>query len=102
MIKGRRKNYQLGGSKAVTYPSDITIGDEATLAGNRLLLIDPQGQIHEDDLAEFIETHLEPDFANWWRQKEAGRRPKVRPFSWIRTRSTPLGQRTDSPYSARR
>ena len=77
MIKNRRRNYQLGGSKAVTYPSDITVGDEATLAGNRLLLIDPQGQIHEDDLAEFLETHVEPEFAAWYRQKEAARRPKV-------------------------
>lgn len=78
MIKSRRKNYQLGGSKAVTYPSDTTVGEEATLAGNRLLLIDPTGQIHEDDLAEFLEAYVEPTFIKWWQQKEASRRPKVK------------------------
>ena len=77
MIKCRRRNYQIGGSKAVTYPSDITVGEEATLAGNRLLLIDPLGQIHEDELAEFMQTYVEPAFVKWWQQKEAARRPRV-------------------------
>ena len=77
MVKGRRRNYQLGGSKAVTYPSDIAVGEEATLASNRLLLIDPLGQIDENELAEFMETHIEPAFVKWWRQKEAARRVRV-------------------------
>ena len=77
MIKCRRRNYQIGGSKAVTYPSDITVGEEATLAGNRLLLIDPLGEIDENDLEEFLEKHVEPAFWKWWKQKEAAKRPKV-------------------------
>ena len=77
MVKGRRRNYQLGGSKAVTYPSDVAVGEEATLAGNRLLLIDPMGQIHEDELGEFMERYVEPAFVKLWRQKEAARRPRV-------------------------
>lgn len=77
MIKSRRRNYQIGGSKAVTYPSDITVGEEATLAGNRLLLIDPRGEINEDDLEEFLEKHVEPAFWKWWKQKEAAKRPKI-------------------------
>ncbi len=77
MIKSRRRNYQIGGSKAVTYPSDITVGEEATLAGNRLLLIDPRGEIDEADLEEFLEKHVEPIFWKWWKQKEAAKRPKI-------------------------
>jgi hypothetical protein len=77
MGKWRRRNYQLGGSRALTYPSDIAVGEEASVAGNRLLLIDPRGEINEDDLAEFLEKHVEPAFWKWWRAKEAAKRPKV-------------------------
>src|SRR4030067_2822216 len=77
MAKWRRRNYQLGGSRALTYPSDITLGEEASVAGNRLLLIDPRGEINEDDLEEFLEKHVEPAFWKWWRSKEAATRPKV-------------------------
>lgn len=77
MLKCRRRNYQLGGSKALTYPSDVTIGEEASVAGDRLLLIDPRGEIDENDLMEFMEKFVEPTFWNWWRQKEAARRPRV-------------------------
>jgi hypothetical protein len=77
MGKWRRRNYQLGGSRAVTYPGDIIVAEEATIAGNRLLLIDPRGEIDEKDLAEFMEKHVEPVFWKWWRVKEAAKRPKV-------------------------
>ena len=73
MIKGRRRNYQLGGSKAVTYPSNVLVGEEASIAGNRLLLIDPRGEISEDDLLEFMEKHVEPVFWDWWQAKKAGK-----------------------------
>lgn len=78
MIKSRRRNYQLGGSKALTYPSDVIVGEEASVAGNRLLLIDPRGEIDENDLLEFMEKYIEPAFWNWWRQKEAARRASVK------------------------
>lgn len=77
MIKSRRRNYQLGGSKAITYPGDVAVGEEATVAGNRLLLIDPKGEIDENDLADFLETQIEPVFWKWWRQRQAARRPTV-------------------------
>jgi hypothetical protein len=77
MGKWRRRNYQLGGSRALTYPSDITVGEEASVAGNRLLLIDPRGEINEDELEEFLEKHVEPAFWKWWRTKEVAKRPKV-------------------------
>ena len=77
MGKWRRRNYQLGGSRALTYPSDITVGEEASVAGSRLLLIDPRGEIDENDLEEFLEKHVEPVFWKWWEQKKAAKRPKV-------------------------
>ena len=77
MIKHRRRNYQLGGSKALTYPSDVMVGDEATVAGNRLLIIDPRGEIDENDLMEFMESYVEPTFWKWWRTKEAAKRATV-------------------------
>ena len=70
MIKSRRRNYQLGGSKAITYPSDVVVGEEASVVGNRLLLIDPRGEISMDDLMEFMEKYVEPAFWKWWKQKE--------------------------------
>ena len=77
MIKSRRRNYQLGGSKALTYPSDVAVGEEATVAGNRLLIIDPRGEIDENDLMEFMESYVEPTFWKWWRQKEAAKRASI-------------------------
>ena len=77
MGKSRRRNYRLGGSRAVTYPHDITVGEEATVAGSRLLLIDPRGEIHQDDLAEFMETYVEVAFAGWWKRKQAAKQPRV-------------------------
>jgi len=58
----------------MTYPSDVIIGEEASVVGNRLLLIDPRGEIDENDLLEFMERHIEPAFWKWWEQKEAMRR----------------------------
>jgi hypothetical protein len=87
MIKCRRRNYQLGGSKAITYPSDAAIGDEATIAINRLMLVDPRGEIDENDLAEFMEKHVEPVFWKWQRQKEAARRSAVKVVLPLRAES---------------
>ena len=46
-------------------PASIEKGDESTLAGNRLLLVDPRGEISEEDLLEFLEEHIEPNFWPW-------------------------------------
>lgn len=71
MLKCRRHNYRLGGSKAMTYPGDAVVGPEATMAGNRLLIVDPRGEIDENDLAEFVENHVEPAFKRWRTRKAA-------------------------------
>lgn len=60
-------------SKAVTIPSKIKTGETATMAGNRLIIMDPRGEIHEDDLLEFLELHIEPNFWPWIKEKEAQR-----------------------------
>jgi hypothetical protein len=44
------------------------------MVGDRLLLVDPRGEIHEDDLLEFMERHVEPAFWAWLKQKEAAER----------------------------
>ena len=77
MGKSRRRVYKLGGSRAVTYPHDVTVGEESTMAGSRLLLVDPRGEVDENDLAAFMETHVESIFWEWLRQKQASRRPHV-------------------------
>jgi len=69
MIRARRRNYKLGGSLAVTYPVGVAVGEEASIAGNHLLLIDPRGEINEDDLLEFMERHVEPAFWRWWESR---------------------------------
>src|SRR3989304_4142863 len=96
MAKWRRRNYQLGGSRALTYPSDITVGEEASVAGNRLLLIDPRGEINEDDLEEFLEKHVEPAFWKWWRSKEAAKRPKVEGVMGVRGAEAPTAEEVQS------
>jgi len=57
----------------MTYPGNVIVGEEASIAGNRLLLIDPRGEIDENELLEFMEKHVESAFWEWWKQKEASR-----------------------------
>ena len=64
-IKARRKNLKIGGSTAFTIPSDMTTGEESTLAADRIMLVDPKGEISPDELEEFLETCIEPIFWEW-------------------------------------
>ena len=52
-------------------PASIEMGEKSTLAANRLVLVDPRGEIHEDDLLQFLEKFVEPNFWTWIRNKEA-------------------------------
>lgn len=70
MIRDKRKNFNIGGSKGITYPHVIAIGKESTLAGNRLLLIDPQGKIPPDLLLQFHEQRIEPFIRELLQQTE--------------------------------
>jgi len=58
-------------SRAVTIPAKLETGEFATLAGNRLIIIDPRGQIPAADLLEFLEKYIEPAFWPWLKEKEA-------------------------------
>lgn len=54
-------------------PKPIAVGEESTMAGNRLILADPRGEISEEDLLEFLENYMEPIFWKWREQKQATR-----------------------------
>lgn len=62
-VKDRRANIKHGRySRALVLPAAIEKGNESTLAANRLILVDPRGQISEED-------HIEPHFWFWYHKK---------------------------------
>lgn len=44
----------------VVIPSQTLMGEEATVAVDRLMLVDPRGEISEERLGQLIENILEP------------------------------------------
>jgi len=69
-LKDRRNNIKHGKySLALVLPATIEKGQQSTLAANRLLLLDPRGEINEKDLLEFLETYIEPNFWPWYQRK---------------------------------
>ena len=66
----RRNNHQGRYSTALILPAKLAKGKESTLAANRLILIDPRGQIHENNLLEFLEKHIEPKFWPWYEEMQ--------------------------------
>ena len=70
-IKERRSNIPHGRySTALILPAYLKKGKESTLAANRLILVDPRGEIPEDDLLDFLERYVEPDFWPWLAMKK--------------------------------
>ena len=70
-IKDRRSNIKWGVySRALLIPAKLEKGNESTLAANRLMLVDPRGEISESDLLEFLETYIEPNFWAWFKRKK--------------------------------
>lgn len=60
-LKAKRSNLKIGAhSRAMIIPAQLEIGDESTIAANRLGLVDFRGVIPEKDLLEFLESHIEP------------------------------------------
>jgi hypothetical protein len=59
-----------GTSKSIVIPSKLKSGEVATIAANRLMIVDPRGEISEDDLLQFLEKFVEPDFWSWLKAKE--------------------------------
>lgn len=69
-LKDRRSNIKQGKySSVLVLPAPIEKGSESTLAANRLMLVDPRGEIPEGDLLEFLETYIEPNFWPWIQEK---------------------------------
>jgi hypothetical protein len=60
-----------GSSKSIVIPSKLKVGDTATIAANRLMIVDPRGEISEDDLLQFLEKFVEPQFWPWLKSKES-------------------------------
>jgi len=70
-LKDRRSNIKHGRySLALILPATIEKGEQSTLAANRLVLVDPRGEIREEDLLEFLETFVEPQFWPWYQKKK--------------------------------
>jgi len=70
-MKDKRTILKIGKySNAITIPSKLKTGDTATLAANRLIILDPRGEIPEDDLLEFLERFVEPNFWPWIKKKK--------------------------------
>jgi hypothetical protein len=60
-LTDRRKIHKEGKfSKSVILPAGLRTGEYATLAADRLVLIDPRGEIPPDVLLDLMEKHLEP------------------------------------------
>lgn len=59
-----------GASKSIVIPSQLKTGEVATMAANRLIVLDPRGEISEDDLLEFLEQYIEPSFWPWLKEKQ--------------------------------
>lgn len=58
-----RRQRVMGGpnySHFIVIPANTMIGEEATVAVGRLMLVDPTGRIDEKDLAQIIETVIDP------------------------------------------
>lgn len=61
-IKARRKIYRMGNSKSLSIPPELVTGKEHTMAADRIIIIDPLGEISEDSLHDFLENEVEPLF----------------------------------------
>jgi hypothetical protein len=60
-LTDRRRIHREGKfSRSVILPADLRMGEYATLAADRLVLIDPRGEIDPDVLLDLMEKHLEP------------------------------------------
>jgi hypothetical protein len=69
-LKDRRSNLAHGKySTVLVLPAKLEKGKESTLAANRLIIVDPRGEISEHDLLEFLETFVEPYFWSWYLKK---------------------------------
>jgi hypothetical protein len=73
-LKDKRSNIKWGRySSVLVLPASLEKGEQSTLAANRLILVDPRGEISESDLLEFLEVYVEPNFWPWIKKKETSK-----------------------------
>lgn len=73
-----------GASKSVVIPANIKTGKVATIAADRLVLLDPRGEIHEDDLLRFLESFVEPQLWTWLTKKKSAKHRREKSFGATR------------------
>ena len=66
-FKDRRRIIQVGNSpKAITIPYDFKTSEkDVPIVGRRLILIDPEAKISEDDLYSLLTDVIEPHLEEW-------------------------------------
>ena len=72
MYRKRRKIYNLNGLRAVPLPDGTPVGEMASVAADKLVLIDPMGDLEPDELLKLIEK-MEPGL--WSRLERKKKRP---------------------------
>ncbi len=75
-LTDRRRIHREGRfSRSVILPAGLRTGEYATIAADRLVLIDPRGEIPPDVLLDLMEQHLEP--AIWKLLAAQAQQPKA-------------------------
>jgi hypothetical protein len=59
VYRKRRRIYNLNGLRAVPLPDGTPVGEMASVAGDRLFLIDPEGELEPDELLNLM-RQIEP------------------------------------------
>jgi len=65
-VKGRDGRVQ---TRMIRLPKSIKAGRSATIAGDRLLIVDPRGEIEADELLTFFENEIEHKFWDWMEKR---------------------------------
>ena len=80
MIHDKRKVFRTGKyTRAISLPSKLMIGKIATLAADRLILVDPRGEITDIELLKFMEKYIEPNLWSWVKEREQPSRESFPP-----------------------
>jgi hypothetical protein len=72
-VAAKRRNLRVGSSSIyLNIPRPIAVGRDSTIAGDRLILADPRGEISETELLEFLERRIEPLLWRWLHGRRRG------------------------------
>ena len=69
-IARKLRNHEVGGSTLMVIPAAIEKGSYSSIAGNRILLVDPRGELDPKELLEFMEDEVEYRFWEWLNKKK--------------------------------